>query len=296
MGDRCRRAAAGAVLALLVAASASLAGAGAATAQGVTATEVRELAARAATDPRALAQLRAVREIDGRPVDMARALAGADGPALAARLQALVGGPAPAPAPVAAAEARRAATEVLEGRRFQPTRVPRPFAGVLDTLGRWLEPVGEPLVRLWGRVSESMGGRLALVMGVFAAAALISLRLVGRRSPGARHRARSFGAEGESLDPDQLEREAEVAAGAGDLDHAVRLRFVAGVLRLDRAGVITYRASLTTGQLRARLASGSFAELAAAFDEIAYGGRPACEADVRASTEVWPRVLAEARR
>ena len=266
-----------------------------ASAQSVTGTQLQDLAGRAAGDPRALAQLRAVREVDGRPVDIGRALAGADGPGLASRLRALSAG-APAGSAVAPDQARQQAQDVLEGRRFTPAIVPRPFAGILRTLGRWLEPVGEPLGRLWGRATGTLPGRLILVALVFGVAALISLRLIGRRSPRNVHRSRPFGVDGDSFDPDELERQADAAERAGNLDHAVRLRFVAGVLRLDRAGVIAYRSSLTTGQLRERLHSPSFGELAAAFDEIAYGGRPAGEADVRAATEGWPRVLAEARR
>lgn len=289
MPDR-RRAVALAVLAAIVV---GIGPAGPASAQSATESQVQELAERAARDSRALAQLRAVREVDGRPVDMGRALAGAEGPGLAARLQALRGG-APAGSVVASEQARQEAREVLDGRRFKPARVPRPFAGILGTLGRWLEPVGEPIGRLWRRVADTVPGRLFLVALVFGIAALISLRLIGRRSPGNVHRSRPFGMAGEGLDPDELERQAVAAERAGDLDHAVRLRFVAGVLRLDRAGVIAYRSSLTTGQLRSRLHSASFAELAAAFDEIAYGGRPASEADLRAATEAWPRVMAEA--
>ena len=268
---------------------------GPASAQSITGTQLRDLAARAASDPRALAQLRAVREVDGRPVDMGRALAGADGPALDSRLQALGDG-APAGSFVASEQARQQARDVLDGRRFKPARVPRPFAGILRTLGGWLEPVGEPLGRIWRRVVDTVAGRLLLVGLAFGVAALISARLIGRRSPGNVHRPRPFGVDSDTLDPDELERQAAAAERAGDLDHAVRLRFVAGVLRLDEAGVIAYRSSLTTGQLRERLRSASFAELATAFDEIAYGGRAAEEADVRAATERWPRVLAEARR
>lgn len=289
MGERWRLVAATAVAIVLI-----VVPAGPAAAQSVTAGHLQELAARAAGDPRALAELRAVREVDGRPVDMARALAGAEGAALASRLQALSGS-APAPA-VAADQARADARDVLDGRRFKPARVPRPFAGVLRTLGRWLEPVGEPLGRLWGRVFDTVPGQLAAAGVVFVVAALVSLRLIGRRSPGNIRRSRPVGVDGAGLDPDDLERQAAAAERAGDLDHAVRLRFVAGVLRLDRAGVIAYRSSLTTGQLQARLHSASFAELAAAFDEIAYGGRPAGPDDVRAATERWPRVLAEASR
>ena len=290
MGDR-RRAVATLFLAVVLSVAAAPA-AGAQTA--ISGPQLQALAERAATDPRALAELRAVQQVDGRPVDMARALARADGPELAARLQALSGGGAPAP--VDAVQARQDAEGVLDARRFQPSQVPRPFAGTLRTLGRWLEPVAEPLGALWGRIMASVPARLGLVAVVFALALLISLRLVGRRSPGAVRRSRRLGSDGDGLDPDELERRAVEAERAGELDRAVRLRFVAGVLRLDEAGVVTYRSSLTTGQLRARVPARTFAELAAAFDEIAYGGRPAAEADVRAATEGWPRVLAETRR
>jgi hypothetical protein len=290
MGDR-RRAVATLVLAVVL----TVAPASAVAAQtAISGPQLQALAERAATDPGALAELRAVQQVDGRPVDMAQALAGADGPELAARLEALSGGGAPAP--VDAVQARQDAQRVLDGRRFQPSQVPRPFAGILRTLGRWLEPVAEPLGALWGRIMASVPARLGLVAVVFALALLISLRLVGRRSPGAVPRSRRLGPEGDGLDPDELERRAVEAERAGELDRAVRLRFVAGVLRLDEAGVVTYRSSLTTGQLRARVPARTFAELAAAFDEIAYGGRPAAEADVRAATEGWPRVLAETSR
>lgn len=292
MPDR-RRAVAAAVLAAVVL---GIGPVGPATAQNVTGSQLQDLAARAAGDPRALAQLRAVREVDGRPVDMGRALAGAEGPGLASRLQTLSAGAEAAGSAVASEQARQEAQAVLDGRRFKPARVPRPFAGILRTLGRWLEPVGEPIGRVWRRMVDTVAGRLVLVGLAFVVAALISAFLIGRRSPANLHRSRPFGMVGESIDPDELERQAVAAERAGDLDHAVRLRFVAGVLRLDRAGVITYRSSLTTGQLRSRLHSESFAELAAAFDEIAYGGRPAGEADLRAATDAWPRVLDEARR
>ncbi len=282
-------------VAVFVVTVALLAGGSPAGAQSVTETQLEDLAQRAASDPRALAQLRGVRQVDGRPIDVGRALAGAEGPALAARLRTLADGGAPAPAPVAATEVRQEAEDVLAGRRFRPSRVPRPLQGVLRTLGRWLEPVADPLGRLWARLSSSVAAQLVLVGVVFAVAVGVTSLLVGRRSPDATHRSRRLGAEGEGVDPGELERQAAAAERSGDLDRAVRLRFVAGVLRLDQAGVLRYRSSMTTGQLRARLRSGSFAELAAAFDEIAYGGRPAEVADVRAAVDGWPRVLAEAR-
>jgi len=269
-----------------------------ASAQSVTATQLQALAERAVDDPRALAQLRAVREVDGRPVDIGRTLRDVEGPALTSRLRTLAGDRSTAAAaPAVAPEvARSDAEDVLDGRRFQPSRVPRPLKGILSTIGRWLEPVGEPLGRLWGRVADSLGAQLALVAVVFVVAAAVSVRLIGRRSPRALARSRAIGVDAEGLDPDELEREAASAEAAGDLERAVRLRFVAGVLRLDRAGAIDYRSSMTSGQLASMLRSAPFAELAATFDEIAYGGRRAEESDVQTARTTWPRVLAEARR
>jgi hypothetical protein len=291
MGDSSARRAVAAIGVALV--LAVLTG-GPAVAQTVTGAQLRTLAERAVDDPRALAQLRAVREVDGRPVDVGRALTGAEGPALASRLRALAAGGEPEA--VAPDDARRDAQTVLEGRRFRPSKVPRPLAGILATMGRWLKPVADPLRRYWGSVAKSLGAQLVLVGVVFAVAAAISVRLVGRRSPRALGRSQPFGVDTQGLDPDALDREAAAAEDAGYLDRAVRLRFVAGVLRLDRAGAITYRSSMTTGQLAAGLTSASFGELAVAFDEIAYGGRPAEESDVRTARETWPRVLSEARR
>ncbi len=97
------------------------------------------------------------------------------------------------------------------------------------------------------------------------------------------------------LDPDALEREAEQAEAAGDLNLAIRLRFRAGLMRLDRAGAIRYRPSLTSSQVAHTLRSRDFEELAARFDAVAYGGRTADAGDVSDARDRWPRVLTGAR-
>ena len=53
----------------------------------------------------------------------------------------------------------------------------------------------------------------------------------------------------------------------------MRLRFRAGLLRLDARELIEYRPSLTTGEVADAVASPAFARVGADFDEIAYGGR-----------------------
>ena len=296
MRDR-RSAATGALAAVLaVTCVASAPGAGAAAAEDVTGTELGALARRAGSDPDALRELRSVRQVDGRPVDVGRALEGADGQALHARLRALAtadGAPTGRPA---AEAARRQARRILDGRRFRPPVTPRPFRGVLRWIGRWLRPLTEPVARAWSRVVDNTVAQLVLATLVVCVAALTSRALVRRRSAAGVRRADSERRRRPGEDPATLERAAEAAERAGQLDVAFRLRFRAGLLRLDRAGALAYRPSHTTGELVRRLRSPTFEQLAVAFDEIAYGGRPADRPDLDTAREGWPRVLEEVGR
>lgn len=239
-------------------------------------------------DGAALAELRRVDRVDGRPVDMAAALA--DQPQ--ERLRALAGQTqATGPDPDAA---RRSAQEILDRRVFHPPDVPRPLEGVLRRIGQWLEPLGRPLGAAFRWLTAEPERFLPLAVGVVLGTALVAL-VVGRRrtplgvGPAGRHRLDG------SDDPVQLERSAEEAERAGDLALAVRLRFRAGLVRLDRAGVLRLRPSLTTGAVTRAVPSETLVRLAADFDEIAYGGRPAEADDVTSARTGWPRVLTEAR-
>ena len=78
--------------------------------------------------------------------------------------------------------------------------------------------------------------------------------------------------EGGRERPAAIERRAEEAERAGDFAEAVRLRFHAGLLRLDARGLIEYRPSLGTAAVARRLHSPEFDRLAGRFDEIVYGG------------------------
>jgi hypothetical protein len=113
---------------------------------------------------------------------------------------------------------------------------------------------------------------------------------LGRFSAGteARHTAREH--------PDDLERQADDAERNGLLDVALRLRFRAGLLRLDRRGVIRYRPSLTTNEVRRALGSSTFDELAQRFEEVTYGDAVAGPDDVDAARTNWPRVVEDAAR
>lgn len=270
-----------------------------AVAEEVSGIELQALLRRAGSDPDALAALRRVDRVDGRPVDLRRALAGADGAALDGRLAALdpgPGRPGPATDPADGAVARADARRILEQRRFHPGAAPRPFRGLFRTLGRWLRPVSGPIARAWSAVSDDTLGVAILSAGVVGLAALTSLRIIRRRSSAGVVRAGRSRSGQWHDDPDALEGRAAEAERAGDLALALRLRFRAGLVRLDRAGVVADRPALTTGALTRQLPSPQLRALATTFDEVAYGGRPASPDDLAAARSGWPRVLEEVAR
>jgi hypothetical protein len=126
---------------------------------------------------------------------------------------------------------------------------------------------------------------------VLAVALLTSIRIVRRRSRGATTAAHAARRRRQGETPDELERAAARAEDQGDYDRAIRLRFRAGLLRLDALGAIEWRPSLTSGQARRRLRLAEFDTLARSFDAVAYGGRAAAASDAAAARAGWARVL-----
>jgi uncharacterized protein DUF4129 len=194
--------------------------------------------------------------------------------------------------------ARRVAEEILADPRYHPRRVPRPFAGFFRRLGELLV---DPVIRFFrgiGDLLPSVGSPpwLALAAVVVVAAVFITLRLSAGRGRQQFARRRSAGLlHDEGLDPDELERRADEAERRGDLETALRLRFRAGLGRLDDAGVVHLRPGLTNAAVSRMLRSADFDELANDFDEVAYGGRPATAADVTTARSTWPAVVTTAR-
>ena len=181
-------------------------------------------------------------------------------------------------------EARAQAREILAEPRFEGADVPRPFAGALEWLGDRLQPLADWLDDL-GR--DVPGGPIALwtvLAGlVIVVAAVVTTTTIRRRAV-AIERARAA-ARPAAEDPRALEREADRAERDGDWERAVRLRFRAGLLRLDRGRLIEYRPSLTTGEVARAVGSRAFAEVGERFDAIAYGGRPAAPARRRRAAQ-----------
>jgi uncharacterized protein DUF4129 len=259
----------------------------AAEATSATSAQVRALAARSGSDAQALAALRAVDRVDGRPADIRGALAGASGAALRARLRALAGSGQVAETGDPAADAR----QITSGHRFHETPVPRPLHGTLAWLGQKLRWFHKPFDWLAGRVP---GGAsvlwLILAALVVGAAIVAATRLARRRAGAAIERSQRLRQPGEP-DPAQLEAEADEAERQGDLERALRLRFRAGLLRLARADAIPPERSLTSGDVRRALHLAEFDGIATSFDEVVYGRRPASAEEVAASREAWRAVL-----
>jgi hypothetical protein len=271
----------------VLAAVAALAAAAPAAADPATGARVRALAARAIDDPGALAALRRIDRIDGRPAAVGSALDGARGEELASRLRSLaaVGGGDPG---VGDAGAR--ARAVLAERRFQEAPVPRPFRGLLRQIARPLDPVLDalgPAAAAVGRAWPLLALGLAALAAVFLARAL--------RRPARAGVARAPAGPGQRpQSPEELDRLAEAAERDGRLEAALRLRFRAGLRRLERSRAIPPRPSLLSSEVSRRLRSPAFDRLAATFDEVAYGARPARPDDLAAARAGWQQVEAEA--
>jgi hypothetical protein len=167
---------------------------------------------------------------------------------------------------------------------------------MLERLADWLGPVVDLIPALDDLIP---GGRLAvwalLAVLVGGLAALLAGRaLRGRVARGGVRRV-AAGAVPVAEDPDALDRRAREAAARGEHELALRLAFRAGLARLDRRGVIELRPSLSTGAVARALDSPQFDRVAARFDEVVYGRRPAAPADVAAAREVWSEVLRDRR-
>ncbi len=256
---------------------------GIAQATEVAADEFRTLAGEAVDDRAALAELRRVDVVDGQSVDVRGALRGARGDDLEVRLRNLEASVPEGSEPLAV-NPRAEARDVLAEDRFQ-TDSPRPLKGffewVADLLPSfdWLDDLipGPPGVTWLA---------LAAIIGVLAW--VLGRRTLTRRIDTSEA---AQAAEAPRDDPRTLERLAAEAEAAGEFEKALRLRFRAGLLRLDAHGAIVYRPSISTREVSRKLRSQDFDALALTFDDVVYGGRAAEDADVEEARSRWREVV-----
>ena len=252
-------------------------------ADGVDGTRFAELVARAPRDATALAQLERVTAVDGQRVDLRAALADAGSRELPGRLAALAGtGEARAPV----GSPRGAARRILAQPRYTG-REPR------NALQRALAWIGSKL-RLPGG-SNAVGWLVLIIVAAGLVAFCVSV--ISARSRRTRARAVQERAilAGES-DPTMLERAADEAEGAGDLERALRLRVAAALIRLQRARRIELRPETTVGAASRALRSASFRPVASLFDAVVYGRRTARPEDLTKVREGIAETLAEVPR
>ena len=183
--------------------------------------------------------------------------------------------------------------------------LPRPLAGVLHAIGHALGDVFGPIWRWLTRhifhpISHGFhvafgawAPLVAVVLGI-AAGALLAFLVIRRRARIGSHPT-DVAAPIAVTDPVDLERDADRLAASGDFAGALRARFAAGLLRLERAGLIADSAVHTAGEVSAELRSPTFDHLAVRHQAVAYAGDPAGPSDDDDARQRWPRVPDEAR-
>ncbi len=167
-------------------------------------------------------------------------------------------------------------------------------------LVEWLERAWVRLVEWMTAASDYVGGPviMAILVGgaVAAIVAMVTVNLGRRRARRIDERIRREHHEARGLDPGELEVRAGAAEDRGDHAEAMRLLFRAGLIRLDRAGLIDLRPGTTSGTVAAYLGSPEFERVAARFDAVVYGERPATPADPDLVRALTTSLLTRTRR
>ena len=195
---------------------------------------------------------------------------------------------------------QRAAAAILRESRFHNPSVPRPLHGVLHAIGSAARGVEHALLTLVAKLAKVVPGGKAgvwVLLGLLVVAAIAALvsRDARRRTRRAHLSAVRMGDVSALERPEELERRAAEAHREGRYEEAVRLRFRAGLGRLEDRGTIAASRSTPTAQVARALRSADFDELAKRFDEIAYGGDAAVVADDEEARRRWPVVLGAER-
>ncbi len=280
-----RRAAGSALAAVLFACLALTAPAGASEVDGA---RFRDLAAKAAAgDQRALADLRAVDTVDGVAVAGA-GLVGPDDAGRPGRLRTLAAATGGAPADADAA--RAAAAAILAERPFGAGGA---ASGQRSIWAAIFDFLGDVASAIFFGAEGSVPLFLLTAVAVLAAAGLLGTTWLRRRA--GREQRRRHEAAVAAARPElaaDVEAAAERAESQGAYAEAIRLRFRAGLLRLDQRGVLPLDPTMTTGRLQRALRTSDAAAVTRLFDEVVYGGRTATRRDAESAHAGWKAILA----
>ncbi len=205
------------------------------------------------------------------------------------------------PFDVSPGAARDAARQILSQRQFRPERSPKPLEGVLrwisdridgiaDAIGDFLTGLFRPLFRILpGDFGIVLG--FALCTGIAALVIwLVSRNVVRSPKPAADHPSQSSDV---TDDPNELEAAAQRAEREQRFDLAIRYRYRAGLIRLDRAGVIELQPWNTAALLTRRVASPRFDRITDTFEAVTYGGRTANGSQANTVRAEWSTLLTE---
>lgn len=180
----------------------------------------------------------------------------------------------------------------------EPTFLERLLGPLYDWLQKMIAIVWELGTRVVSWFVRLLATNAMTVIGpilVLVVAAAATWMLARRRARDIERRATIERILEIGTDPEELEARAVEADDAGDHAEAIRLRFVAGLLRLDADGRIDFYPGLSNGAISERLDDPVFDGLAGQFDQVVYGKRSASRADSRSAADRWAS-LAGVRR
>jgi hypothetical protein len=195
-------------------------------------------------------------------------------------------------------EAQEKARKILEEDRFRgdggppPGRAPQPFKAPLSWLGDQLRKVFEPLGRLFARIGN--GGPIGwiLLVGLIGVLVVIIAKWWARRTVNSKKDSTKKVKLSKRIA--ELEQAAKDAAEAGRYAEAIRLRFQAGLLRLEDDGRVTKVERKPNADVVAAVPAQSLRPLANLHDRLAYSEDDASKDDLDRAVVAIDSVIAEA--
>ncbi len=199
--------------------------------------------------------------------------------------------------PIDPTEVSEQARLILSDPRYaqdSPSLLERILGPVYDWLERIIAFVMETFTRLLEWLSRALNTDAITLLGpilIVVVAAAGAWVLARRRARDIERRATIERILKLGTDPADLEARAVGADEAGDHTEAIRLRFVAGLLRLDAEGSIEFYPGLSNGTISDQLDNPTFDRLAAQFDQVVYGRKPASRDDSVQAAADWTTML-----